>query len=405
MLVGVNMFGKSEIPETQPSLNDKYIDAFKDIITPDILIEVDDQKVGSRVTAFVRETLPANAIRRFSDTLSLPQKHELLKIIIKDPSEESKSGHKILNYKTFFLFDGDKHLNWHDRIHKSVDLFPSGKENKWPIVIITSNSNLISPQVFFDSYEAAKKLVPVLTDVPKNNNMLVIGTYFSKDDAFANARDTLGRISDLKKDQDDISRALSATSVQVGQLLNFLVERYDEGEVKGNVKEHLGKPVLRSDADKIMKHIIGYGYSGGHLTNKDTFRTLRHFLDDGRVMIRDKNNDTGFRQSGKADSQKIFPGVRLIGIAGADGFEEQGRGMPKEVNFVSDKDKIIAFHGRKFMKGSDIIKINVPSDKEIREKYISDHDQNLYINALLDGSNKEAINSARQMLSHKTLSI
>lgn len=391
------MFGKQIVPENPPSLDDKYVSAFRDIVNPETLIATDDNKI-STVVSFIRDSLLSpSVLRAFSDKLTLGQKLDLLKKIKKNHSLADNN----LNYKTLFLFEGDSHLNWHDKVHKVTDLFPKNKENEWPVLVLTSNSNLVSPQVFFDSFEAAKKLIPQVTGKHENDKIIVMGTYFSKDDALANAHDTLERIHDLKHDQNNIKNLSPAAHIQAGQLLNFLVERDDSG----NVKTEGGKPVLRHDADKIMKRVIGYGYSGGHLTNKDSFRTLRDILEEGHLVVKVTNGNITFRPSVKADVQKILPNARLIGIAGADGFNEQERNMPKEVNFVSPEDKILALHGKKFMKCPDVIEIIPPKkNRESMKKYSSDHDQLLYVDAILGGENGNAIKTAKEKLSQASIS-
>ncbi len=377
----------------QPSL--KYESAYAGILPSDALEKTNDN-IPHTLEDVLRGIVPPSILRSVSDSLSLPKKLEVLKRATKNITPTETNDHDALNYKTLFLFDDSEHLDWHDKTHKTTDLFPKNKENEWPVLVITSNSNLVSPQVYFDGFEAAKKLVPHVTGRHENDKTIVMGTYFSRNCALANTEDTLKRICELKKDQDDILTLSPAAHIQAGQLLNFLVDR----DNSGNVIIEQGRPLLRQDADKIMKHIIGYGYSGAHLTNKDSFRTLRDILEQGHVTIKVTNGDISFRPSVKADAQKILPNARLVGIAGADGFDEWERNMPKEVNFISPADKIIALHGKKFLKGPDIIEITPLKNK----KYCSDHDQQLYVDAILDPQNNEAVKTARTKLSPSFLS-
>lgn len=308
-----------------------------------------------------------------------------------------------LNYHQFVLSeDGSRLLpltyNW---LH---DLFPAGNEGEWPTLVIASNSNLVSPQSFFDTLSSARNIAPELADL-KDSAPMVIGTYFSQRHFAANAADTMKRYRELGLTPTRLKGVSPAAEIQASQILDLLIARDEKDAVlfaKSDMPDSDGKftdrPVLRRDAGKILAHIVGYGYSAGHMTNKDTFRILRDIIDKGDVKI--ELNQGFLRDSTKKDSLDLLQNVRLIGIGGMDRMDiGPERSMPREANLVAKEDFSNALNGRRFIGADSVFQINLlDADKNRIRDDVGGHALGSYLQAIDSPANDRVIVAAREAL-------
>ncbi len=323
-----------------------------------------------------------------------------------------KQGHTLedvtekLNHKLFVL----SHLE--DRATPIADvaelgmLFEKGKKEKWPTLVMVSNGNFVSPQNFADVFLAAKSLVPKLTSSlfpsqRERKKLVIAGSYFSKPHVYANARDTTARYRELgleKRKDDELSPAAEVTYYQ---LLDMLLERRDDG----SVMLEQGRPVLREDADEILKHIVFFGYSAGHMTNKDAVRQLYHIIDQGHVAAYPSEPDNVFPMySTTYKANKLISGLRLIGIAGADRLDEKTTPpQAKEVVFLSDTDISTKLFGTRYRDNTQVIKLAMQDDQGAITDDIGNHALASYMRALASPVNKDKIKTARVRLDDKIL--
>jgi hypothetical protein len=296
-------------------------------------------------------------------------------------AEGKKDYNPKLNYQTFLLTKDGEQL---ERAGELYNLFKPGKEKDWPTLVLASNSNLVSPQLFFDNLSSAYQLVPALAGVAKDK-LRVAGTYFSQRHLYANAADTIKRYQELGLNPESLEGTSPAAQAQAYQILDLLIARDGDGRVM--IDDN--KPILRKNAYEVLRHVIGYGYSAAHMTNKDGFRILRDIISKGEVKI-DMGKDV-VRDSRASDAERLLSEVRLIGIGGTDRMDiGPEKSMPREVNLVSPKDFSNAVNGPRFLKAANVIQIKMRDDdgNAIKDN-IGGHSLDSYIEAILSKANAQ----------------
>lgn len=392
---------------TKPDVQ-KYIAAFQGILTPDELQKAeaekeefaDDLPPFKDMSGLVRHTIGRLAESKkagliSSDSAKADKKGRDYSAVVgevfdskehkkfkNEPDADSKKDYvSKLNYQTFILSDDGMKLRHAKNAQEVSDLFPPGDEKNWSTLILVSNSDLVSPQSFFDSFEAAKKIIPAVTDLDADH-IVVAGTYFSQRHLHANSVDTFARYRELGVNPISLRKVKPAAEVQAYQILDLLLERDTDGAVivEGN------KPLLRADSAKVLSHVVGYGYSSAHMTNKDAFRALRDILAGGDVQVQVRQDGKlVVRDSTAADAERLISQAKLIGVAGMDRMDlGQEKGMPREINFISPKDFSHALNGPRYLKAPNVITIRMKDDKgsPIKDS-VGGHAQDSYVEAIL----------------------
>jgi len=300
-----------------------------------------------------------------------------------------------LNYQMFRL-EGER-LRKTEGAQELSELFPPGKEKEWPTLVLISKPAIVSPQVFFDCFTSAQAILPRVTDID-NDHAVYAGSYYGRGHLHANIVDSIKRYRKLGSNPEDLSTMTPGGELQAYQLLDILLARDEEGNVILEDK----KPVLRPDAKNVLKHIIGYGYSAGHMANKDAFRVLRDMLGDGDVMIVTGQNEEGIlqvRESCAADADKLLPNARLVGVAGMDRMDIPNPGMPREVDFLSPEEFTTATLGPRLIGAPNVIKLTMRDDegKAITDD-VGGHAQSSYVRAILSSANEKQCADARSKL-------
>jgi hypothetical protein len=403
----------------------KYITAFEGILTPAELhkaaLEMEEfskdipplqrmplavRNTAGRIPDRIKQDVVARHARKadrqgrdYSDVVGHvfnPDTHRLYEG--QSDSEGKQTYHAKLNYRSFMLSDDGQRLC---RISSGKDistLFPKDKKNTWPTLVLLGNSNLVSPQSFFDSFQFAKQIIPAVTEVKPQ--MVLAGVYFSQKHFDANALDTMRRYRTLGMHSASLDNLTPGAEMQGYQLLDILLER----DAQGAVLSEGHKPVLRADAVNILKHVICYGYSGAHMTNKDAFRMLRSILISGDVKVQyQRDGEWMTRDSSYIDAKRLIPSARIIGIAGMDRMElGQESDMPQEVDFISPRDYFAnALLGPVFLKTPNVIQLTMKDDSgHAIEDTIGGHAQDSYLKAILSHINAFHRQQARTKLNN-----
>ncbi len=403
------------------TIDQKYIAAFEGILTADELARAAtepgefsrDLPPLKHVPGLVRHTigwLPENAKlgliasgvkaadkqgRNLSDVVGNVFDPTTHKSYQNQPDTDDKQDYTTkLNYQSFVLSDDGNKLQ-RTSAQQISELFPKGEKDSWPTLVLVSNSNLASPQLFFDSFQAAQQVIPAVTDTA--DNIVVTGAYFSQRHLHANALDTQTRYRELGLNPQSMEKLSPAAEIQAYQLLDLLLER----DASGAVMTADNKPVLRADAAEVLKHVVGYGYSAAHMTNKDAFRALRDVLTSGDVQVQVREDgELITREASAADATRLISNARLIGVAGLDAMAiGQEKGMPREVDFVSPNDFSMSLNGPKFFNAPNVIAL---SPKGVDGRTIGDaiggHAQATYVEALLGSTNSAQREQAQAKL-------
>ena len=395
-----------------PATQDKYEEAFKGLLTPAELekaareadeFAADLRKPGKLPIWFVREVLG-----RLPDGMKE-------KIVESGVKKADAAGHDYsdiaarLNGHQFRLENryGNVVLS---RLKSPQDLsrlFRPGDEFQWPTIVLTANSNLASPQSFFDSMEAAQRVVPCITRT-NSHNTVVAGTYFSQRNVNANALDAIRRYRELGIHPESLQGMSPAAELQAYQMIDLLLERDAQGRVQLHevIDENTGKiqsrPILRMDAGDVLSHIICYGYSAAHMVNKDAFRALQDMLLKGDVLVQIPSHpEPRIAKASHRYVHDLLNRARIIGLAGMDRMEKIADSrMPHEVNFIHRGDLSNALKGPQQLAAQNVIIIKSPDGDDTRlEERHGGHGQQAYVEALLSNRNKSVRDRARVLLS------
>jgi hypothetical protein len=417
---------------SDPHIDRKYQTAFDGILTPAELQTAEKEAGEFEADLKTPGKIPRCVVRWVMDRKSDKAKEKLVAQGVEKADELGRDYSDIaakLNQHQFVLNEEGIGLRHLKNPQELSDRFKPGHEDEWPTLVLVANSNLVSPQSFFDCFEGAKEVAPVVADVdPKE--MVIAGTYYSERNFSKNALTTFKRYRELAHDVDFYDKNLSpAAQVQAYQLLDLLLERDANGRVllepirdgKGRpiMEEALGennrkievekaRPVLRHDAEKVMKHVIGYGYSAAHMTNKDAFRVLRQILLKGDVLMHMHDSPHSMVTIGEMKQiDKLFSKTRLIGVAGMDNMEKGPYyGMPREANFVHPGDLSLAVNGNAYLHIPFVVQIrSEDGSKSPLEKRHGGHDQHAYVKAILSAANEEAVEKAKEHLAGECRSV
>lgn len=281
-----------------------------------------------------------------------------------------------------------------DHHNTLITAFPEGKEKDWPTVVLCTNSNLVSPQSFFDSFQAATKIIPKVTSV-KPAQLIVAGNYATERNFGANMEAVVKRANTLNYGRSVVENhpPMPAAFNQAALLESILVKRGDDGSiVTAETQHHQKRPVLRSDAADILQHVTTFGYSGGHFNNKDAFRILRDKIADGQFAV---ETDNGYRQS-LPDDAAMLKNVRMVGLAGSAARQDiVETNMPKEVNFLSREDGLLESNGQFLTRGRNDLYIKNPHpDRGPIDPDFKGHGQDALVEALLHPANRWTIGEA-----------
>jgi hypothetical protein len=321
---------------------------------------------------------------------------------------------KGLNNHQFRLsVDGERlrHLEKDPPLHT---LFPRDKKKDWPVITLVANSDLTSPQDFFDSFQAAKSIVPSISRT-NDKRMVIVGTYCTEHSFAANMDATVKRYNELCQNPKSMQHVKSASRLQAKLILSLIVKHDEHGaSIKAEGEDGISRPIIRSDAAEIMRHVVTYAYSGGHLRNKDAFRVIADRMSNGKYTIEVKRSPHApedepikTKISSAADAKHILTKARTIGMGGSDPVhihDSEKDWMPQDVNFLSKGDKLICLNGAAFVNAPNNVTIQNPKGNETPlENKLKGHAQNALVTAVLNEKNTETRLQAMRILDGKSL--
>ncbi len=275
-------------------------------------------------------------------------------------------------------------------------LFRQGQESSWPTLVLTSNSNLTSPQAFFDTIKEARDTV---ADAGVTGPIIVVGSYMSAKNLYRNASASTTRYHQLDNDPHSAPPRGSAGEMQ-GQLLLELISKRDKD---GELEFKADRRILRTDAGRVIDHVVGYGYSAGHMANKDGLRYIVDQLSRGNLLAEPQTETEFLRVSTYLDAYAIIPRIGLVANAGMDNMRAKLPGIgPMEANVVSEGDLSLSLLGKSFIEATNVIKIVTPdAPGKPLEGIYGGHAESAYSKALRHPVNSDALSRVRNAVNRK----
>ena len=351
--------------------------------------------------------------RTLSDLAGVNFSEEIGKVVEHQDLHLEEYSKGLNNHQFRLSADGERlrHLEKDPPLHT---LFPQNDKSDWPVITLVANSDLTSPQSFFDSFQAAKSVVPSISHT-NDKRMIIAGTYCTEHSFGANMDATVKRFNELCRDPKSMQHVKTASLLQAKLLLNLIIKHDEKGQgIKATGEDGESRYIIRSDAAEIMRHVVTYGYSGGHLRNKDAFRALADAIRNGNYEVELKPDihapegaPIKTKTSSAFDANHILTKARTIGMGGCEPMQirnSEKDWMPQDVNFLSKGDQLICLNGDEFINapGNVIIK-NPKGDETPLESKLKGHAQGALVAAVLNRENTDTRKQAMALLDGKAI--